>query len=126
MTTRCKMTCQSVTPREDASWDTQAGTSQKSTVYDADFYAVCDGSEENKAFWKSTPGGQIKLSTLRADHFVVGKTYYVDFTEAPTKPTVADVAAAQAVLDRAKDLTQTGPSVAEIRAAQEVLARAKR
>lgn len=42
-------------------------------------------SEENKSFFKWTPGGQIQLSTINpqaAEQFVVGKEFYVDFTPA--------------------------------------------
>lgn len=47
--------------------------------------AVTSGSEENKSFFKYTPGGQISLYTVNqeaADQFVVGKEYYITFTEA--------------------------------------------
>jgi hypothetical protein len=46
---------------------------------------VITGSEENKQFYKWTPGGQIALSTINpeaAAYFVVGKEYYIDFTDA--------------------------------------------
>jgi hypothetical protein len=44
-----------------------------------------DENAENKAFYKWTPSGEIKLLTLNqaaAEAFVVGKSYYVDFTPA--------------------------------------------
>lgn len=46
---------------------------------------VTDGSEENKSFFKYTPGGQINLSVVNdsaSRQFEVGKHYYVDFTPA--------------------------------------------
>ena len=46
---------------------------------------VTNGSEENKSFYKWTPGGSIILQGIShtvADKFVPGKEYYVDFTEA--------------------------------------------
>ena len=46
---------------------------------------VVDGSEENKNFYKWTPGGQIQLSTINkaaADELKPGSAYYVDFTKA--------------------------------------------
>lgn len=46
---------------------------------------VFSGSEENKTFWKYTPGGSITLSITNPDavnQFEVGKEYYVDFTPA--------------------------------------------
>lgn len=49
--------------------------------------AVSSGSEENKSFAKFTPGGnlsmQIDKETLAYDAFEVGKSYYLDITEAP-------------------------------------------
>ncbi len=47
--------------------------------------AVVNGSPENESFYKWTPSGQIQLSVVSpavAEKFVVGKQYYVDFTEA--------------------------------------------
>jgi len=44
---------------------------------------VTSGSEENKDFFKWTPGGQITLSVVNdkaVQQFVPGKEYYVDFT----------------------------------------------
>jgi hypothetical protein len=49
------------------------------------FEPVYDGSEENREFFKWTPGGQIKLGVVNqaaAAMFVVGQEYYVDFTPA--------------------------------------------
>jgi hypothetical protein len=46
---------------------------------------VTSGSVENEAFFKWTPGGEIKISTINAEaaeEFVPGKQFYVDFTEA--------------------------------------------
>ena len=48
--------------------------------YAAKFSVDTSGSEENKSFFASTPGGSIEISTIKEDHFEVGKTYYVDFT----------------------------------------------
>lgn len=44
---------------------------------------VYSGSEENKEFFRLTPGGVIQLSTVNpaaAAQFVQGKECYVDFT----------------------------------------------
>ncbi len=44
---------------------------------------VTTGSEENKQFYKWTPGGTIVLSTVNQDaaaQFIPGKQYYIDFT----------------------------------------------
>lgn len=46
---------------------------------------VVDGSQENKEFYRWTPGGSISLDTINdaaAEQFVLGAAYYVDFTEA--------------------------------------------
>lgn len=46
---------------------------------------VIDGSEENKQFYRWTPGGSISLDTINdaaAAQFVVGAEFYVDFTRA--------------------------------------------
>lgn len=46
---------------------------------------VSSGSEENKQFFKWTPGGQISLNVVSDEavgQFEVGKEYYVDFTPA--------------------------------------------
>ena len=46
---------------------------------------VCDGSEENKTFWKYTPSGEIKLGCCNpaaSEKFVENAEYYVDFTKA--------------------------------------------
>lgn len=46
--------------------------------------AVVGGSPENDEFYRLTPGGEIKLSVVKAEtaaKFEVGKEYYVDFTE---------------------------------------------
>ncbi len=58
-------------------------------TFETDFTAVTSGSEENKAFFASTPTGTIKVSTVREDHFKVGQDYYVDFTEANVPSGVA-------------------------------------
>lgn len=47
---------------------------------------VINGSEENKQFYKYTPGGGLVLSTINPaafDSFDLGKEYYVDVTPAP-------------------------------------------
>jgi hypothetical protein len=49
------------------------------------FNPVYSGSEENKQFFKYTPGGQISLNVVNppvADRFEDGKEYYVDFSPA--------------------------------------------
>lgn len=46
---------------------------------------VTSGSDENKEFYRWTPGGRIELSTINPDAaaaFEPGKSVYVDFTPA--------------------------------------------
>lgn len=48
-------------------------------------FPVTSGSDENKEFYKYTPGGKIELSTINvaaAEQFVPGKEVYVDFSPA--------------------------------------------
>lgn len=50
---------------------------------------VIGGSDENKAFYAATPGGEIKLGTVNEDalkQFAVGDEFYVEFTKAPAAP----------------------------------------
>jgi hypothetical protein len=62
---------------------------EKTETADASFSVrltpIINGSEENKSFYKWTPGGQIQLSTINkdaAEQLQPGKSYYVDFTKA--------------------------------------------
>lgn len=69
MNTRAKFECTSKTETKDNGW---------SYI----LQAVVGDSEENKKFFKWTPGGNINIFVVRDDVFNVGKQYYVDFTEA--------------------------------------------
>lgn len=45
--------------------------------------AVTSGSDENKAFWRWTPAGTLKMDCLNPEasaQFEVGKEYYLDIT----------------------------------------------
>lgn len=49
------------------------------------FSAVTSGSEENKEFFKFTPGGTFQFYTVNktaAEQFELGKEYYMDFSPA--------------------------------------------
>lgn len=49
------------------------------------FSVVYSGSEENKEFFKYTPGGIINFNVVRkevADKYEIGKEYYVTFCPA--------------------------------------------
>jgi hypothetical protein len=69
---RCKMECASKI--EDADGAAQV-TMQ----------VVCCGSDENKQFFKYTPGGQLTFSTINAEaakQIEQGKEYYIDISPA--------------------------------------------
>ena len=74
MKTRAKFKCNSVTKRQ--------GWGNFKFLYEATFSPVGGDSEENKSFFAATPSGTISLSTIKDDHFEVGKEYYIDFTVA--------------------------------------------
>ncbi len=74
--TRCKFHCNSV-----RKFMTREGMAEKA-VYEAEFHAVSDGSEENKEFFKWTPSGSLKIGVYKEDVFQPGKDYYVDLSEA--------------------------------------------
>jgi len=67
---RAKMCCSQVSTNADG-------------THLASFYPVTDGSEENKEFFKWTPGGKLELAVLKNQYFVPGREYYVDITPAP-------------------------------------------
>ncbi len=73
--TRCKFVCVVVTKR--AGW--KPG---QEFVFEAELAPVQGGSSENEDFFAATPSGAIHLGLMQADHFVPGKSYYIDFTEA--------------------------------------------
>lgn len=55
----------------------------ESGVHEIIMYPVIQGSEENKKFFKYTPGGEFKLSVVSpetAQMFEVGKEYYIDIS----------------------------------------------
>jgi hypothetical protein len=56
------------------------------TLYEAEFNAVTDGSEENKKFFEWTPSGSLKIGVYREDIFQPGQDYYLDISEAKAVP----------------------------------------
>ncbi len=74
MTTRCKFKCHSVTKF--------AGWGGHEFLWNYEFTAVQDGSEENKKFFAATPNGSLKVATVTSDSFEVGKDYYLDLSPA--------------------------------------------
>lgn len=73
--TRAKFACTSVTKSKHWNKDHEFN-------YAAKFNAVMSGSEENDKFFAATPSGTIEVSTVAADVFEPGKSYYIDFTPA--------------------------------------------
>lgn len=73
---KCKFKCINVSvPEKDAPGVTAS----------VELVPVYTGSEENKKFFKYTPGGEIKLQVVNpeaAKQFEIGKDYFVDFTPA--------------------------------------------
>ncbi len=85
----------------------KVGTKTPGSPCSITMWPVVDGSEENKAFFASTPSGKIELSILNdlaAAQLLVGEEYYVDFTPAKTDAGLAyDLAARrEAVAEAAK------------------------
>ena len=70
---RCKLRCLEVKDRLDCVRVELKPVIAKSPSYPG-------GSEENAKFWAATPSGTLKVGTVRADHFEVGKDYYLDLT----------------------------------------------
>ena len=86
--TRCKFTCVAITK--------QKGWNGHPFVYAAEFQAVTDETgrgrvfkdresfdaavAEDRKFFAATPGGNLKVYAVAADHFEVGCDYYLDLT----------------------------------------------
>lgn len=77
--TRCKYVRQKVV--KSRHWN----RAEDRFLFEAEFAAVTDGSDENKKFFEFTPSGSLKVGTYREDIFVPGKEYYIDISEAPSK-----------------------------------------
>lgn len=78
MGVRAKMRCDSLEAAIDSSQEPSGGTVRLNPVV--------NGSEENKQFYKYTPGGTVVLSTINQaafSQFKLGAEYYVDITPAP-------------------------------------------
>lgn len=71
---QCKVVCNAKLRHNPANNETQLC-----------FTPVITGSDENKLFFKYTPGGMVYfnvVSEATADSFTVGKEYYINFSEA--------------------------------------------
>lgn len=83
MTVRAKFRVASITRTQSVVWDGQKSSPQE--VQTIKLYPVSSGSDENKAFFASTPSGNIELATINkaaGEQFKLDGEYYVDFTEA--------------------------------------------
>lgn len=72
MAARCKFRCSAV-------------TKLPLDAFHVELEAVVSGSEENKSFFRWTPSGSLKFSSINAsaaEQFVPGAEYYIDITPA--------------------------------------------
>lgn len=88
MTTRAKFRCVSVTKKQMNVWHPDSKENKSEFVYDAEFFVVTNqdshrAGDENAMYFSSTPTGKINIATMRDDLFEPGRSYYVDFNEAP-------------------------------------------
>lgn len=72
MTTRCKFECVSV--RKSKFWG------EVKYVYEYEFNVVIGGSEENKAFFASTPTGKLTFQAVKDSLFEPGQLVYLDIS----------------------------------------------
>ncbi len=82
LTVRAKFQCTSVRKYQAHIENPETHQWEPGFGYEYEFMAVTSGSEENKQFFASTPTGSLKMSAVRADLFVPGQNYYLDFTPA--------------------------------------------
>lgn len=83
MTVRAKFVCNSITITNTSQYDSASGKYNIMPLKSYKFYPVTSGSDENKAFFSSTPTGSVELGTVNpAVEFEIGKEYYLDFTPA--------------------------------------------
>lgn len=65
------------------------GKYQECTKVSVVFLPVGDDSPENKLFWEATPSGKIEFTYMNPEaleELVLGREYYVDFTEVRELP----------------------------------------
>ena len=75
-TVRCKFVCVGRKQRLE-NW------TKGRVLFDYEFTAVQNGSEENKKFFAYTPCGKFEVSSVTSDQFEIGKEYYFDISAAP-------------------------------------------
>ncbi len=85
MTTRAKFRVDSVHLSEESIYNSEIRDSELKKVATIVLHPVTGESKENKEFYASTPGGEIRLDILNlpaALMFTQGKEIYVDFSPA--------------------------------------------
>jgi len=85
MAVRTKFKVQSITMTEGTRPKQDSTEWEVCEVCSVSLVPVGSGSEENKAFWRATPSGQITIgcATIEAAvAFKIGKEFYVDFIPA--------------------------------------------
>lgn len=82
MTVRAKFQCNSMKKYTSTVWDGEGKNPAQGFLYEYEFYPVTGKDGENAKFFASTPSGSLKMSAIRDDLFVPGKSYYLDFNEA--------------------------------------------
>jgi hypothetical protein len=97
---RCKFYCHSKVERLSTVWSPNPDTGKQvgtlASVYDYKFNVVADGTPEEKAFFASTPSGELSVTTVKDGTFVVGKKYYLDIIEPDPLPDVVVMAPEEA------------------------------
>jgi hypothetical protein len=73
---RCKFRCNQITKRRESY------PPPGRFLFEAQFSAVSEGSEENKKFFAYTPSGNLSVGAYQEDLFEVGKEYYLDISPA--------------------------------------------
>lgn len=85
MAVRCKFKLWSRTSTMQGSWNYETQRSEQREMQSFSFNVVTDGSDEDKAFFASTPTGRIELGVCNPEavkELELNRTYYVTFTPA--------------------------------------------
>jgi hypothetical protein len=94
MTIRAKFYCVSRTETLSPNYNYETKENETRRTYSVRFHPVTGGSEENKRFYASTPGGSIEMHGLTEAvglQFELSKEYYLDFNLAsPPLPATDD------------------------------------
>lgn len=81
MNVRAKFCCNSETRTQATRQNPETHAWELLTVSTWKFSPVTSGSQENKEFFASTPGGSLEIYCVNPDvKFELGKEYYLDFT----------------------------------------------